>query len=198
VYPHRIVVVIRHLLGIGPSRAHVAGLTVMMESLVSMDDGMRLMSVRFVCVQRRSDAGRDHPERSQGHDNAAPRQLHRSDYGWVLYGPSSRYTNEMKRAITAVVIVGLTLTVALRAHDSFRIVGTITKLADTELSVKTKESKTFVIAVKKYTDVWRDKKKVDARELKVGVSVVVDALGDTENDLEAQDITIVPEIKSSR
>jgi len=45
---------------------------------------------------------------------------------------------------------------------------------------------------------WRGKKKVPATELKVGLSVVVDAMGDSEEELEAQDIMIVPRLKSSR
>ena len=45
---------------------------------------------------------------------------------------------------------------------------------------------------------WRGKKKVPPTELKVGLSVVVDAMGDSALDLEAQDITIVPPLKFSK
>ena len=102
----------------------------------------------------------------------------------------------MTRHIIWLSIVAIVFgAVSLRAHDSFRIVGSITKLSDTELSVKNRDSKTFVIALRKSTYVWRDKKKVPATELRVGLSVVVDALGDSEQELEAQDITIVPPMK---
>jgi hypothetical protein len=100
--------------------------------------------------------------------------------------------------ITLIIVAVLLGAVSLRAHDSFRIIGNITSLTDTELSVKNKDSKTFVIALSKATYVWRGKKKVPATELKVGLSVVVDAMGDSALDLEAQDITIVPPLKFSK
>ena len=105
----------------------------------------------------------------------------------------------LKPTITTLIIVAVLLgAVSLRAHDSFRIIGNITSLTDTELSVKNKDNQTYVIARSKTTDVWRDKKKVPATELKVGLSVVVDAMGDSALDLEAQDIRIVPPLKSSK
>ncbi len=85
-----------------------------------------------------------------------------------------------------------------RAHDSYRVIGNITNLTDSELTVKNKDNKTFVIALSKATYVWRGKKKVPSTELKVGLSVVVDAMGDSDQELEAQDIMIVPPLKSSR
>jgi co-chaperonin GroES (HSP10) len=100
--------------------------------------------------------------------------------------------------ITLTIVAVLLGAVSLRAHDSFRIIGNITSLTDTELSVKNKDSKTFVIALSKATYVWRGKKKVPSTELKVGLSVVVDAMGDSALDLEAQDITIVPPLKFSK
>ena len=105
----------------------------------------------------------------------------------------------LKPTITTLIIVAVLLgAVSLRAHDSFRIIGIITSLTDTELSVKNKDNQTYVIARSKTTDVWRDKKKVPATELKVGLSVVVDAMGDSDRELEAQDIMIVPPLKSSK
>ena len=105
----------------------------------------------------------------------------------------------LKPTIITLTIVAVVLgAVSLRAHDSFRIIGNITSLSDTELSVKNKDNQTFVIALNKATGVWRGKKKVPATELKVGLSVVVDAMGDSALDLEAQDIRIVPPLKSSK
>ena len=104
----------------------------------------------------------------------------------------------LKPTIIALTIVSVLLgAVSLRAHDSFRIIGNITALTGTELSVRNKDNKTFVIALSNAT-VWRGKKKVPATELKVGLSVVVDAMGDSALDLEAQDITIVPPLKFSK
>ena len=84
------------------------------------------------------------------------------------------------------------------AHDEFRFVGTLVKMdaARNRVSVKSKEAngkeETVVIAITKQTAITRDKKKIDKAELKVGVNVVVDALGDDYDNLEALEIRIVP------
>jgi len=93
--------------------------------------------------------------------------------------------------ITAVLILGAA---QLWAHDNFRVIGTISKLQATQVDVKTKDGATVSIEIDKQTLVWRDKKKVPATELKMGLSVVVDAYGDSEEDLLALDVTIVPPI----
>src|SRR5688572_23985799 len=80
------------------------------------------------------------------------------------------------------------------AHDQFRIVGTISKVEKTQLQVKTAESKTYAIKLDSQTLVSRGKDKVKVTELQVGRSVVVDALGDTEDDLVALEIRLVPAI----
>ena len=82
----------------------------------------------------------------------------------------------------------------LRAHEHFRVIGTVTKLEKTEIGVKNKGGKTLSISMDKQTKVNIDKKKVTTAELKVGQSVVVDAYGDDEFDLLAVDIRIVPAI----
>jgi hypothetical protein len=51
--------------------------------------------------------------------------------------------------------------------------------------------------MKKDTLIYRDKQKVAATELKVGRSVVVDALGDSFDDLVALEVNIVPAIVPS-
>ena len=107
----------------------------------------------------------------------------------------------MKNALAILVVgamaVGMT---SLSAHENFRIIGTITKVTDRELDVKNRDSKTFTIALTTRTIVKRDKEKAElpVSVLKVGQSVVVNAYGDNESDLEALDIRIVPPIGSSR
>jgi hypothetical protein len=86
----------------------------------------------------------------------------------------------------------------LAAHDDYRIVGTITKIKDKQLEVKTKEGKTFSIGINDLTLVKRDKAKVSATELKVSASVVVDARGDSEQDLMAVEVRIVPVIAAAK
>ena len=77
------------------------------------------------------------------------------------------------------------------AHDEFRIIGTVTARQPTGIAVKNKDGKTTLIAIDKQTLISRDKKKVDAAELKTGRYVVVDAIGDTEKDLLALEVRLV-------
>ncbi|MEQ1760076.1 MAG: hypothetical protein ABL986_17300 [Vicinamibacterales bacterium] len=83
----------------------------------------------------------------------------------------------------------------LVAHEEFRVVGTVTTRQATQIVVKATDGGTVAIAVNKQTRVTRDKKSVDLAELKPGVTVVVDALGDSEDDLLAVDVQIVPPIQ---
>jgi hypothetical protein len=84
----------------------------------------------------------------------------------------------------------------LAAHEHFRIVGVITRINATEMDVKNKESKTYTVDINKKTVVRRDKEKTELglSALKIGLTVVVDAYGDDEFDLEALDVRIVPAI----
>jgi biopolymer transport protein ExbD len=95
-------------------------------------------------------------------------------------------------------MLGLTIALAaaapLFAHDNFRIIGTLTRVQKTLIDVKHADGKTITIKVDKQTEFVRDKKKVDASEVKTGLSVVVDAYGDSEKDLLALEIRIVPPI----
>lgn len=100
-----------------------------------------------------------------------------------------------RRFLIAGMLAGLALSAApLGAHDDYRVVGTITKIVGKQLDVKTKEGKTFSMAMTDRTQVRRDKTKTTAAELKVGLSVVVDARGDSEQDLMAEAVRIVPAI----
>jgi hypothetical protein len=81
------------------------------------------------------------------------------------------------------------------AHDEVRVIGAIVRRQDASIQVKTAAGKTFSIAFNKDTKISRDKKTAQSSELKAGVTVVVDALGDSEDDLVAQEVRIVPAIK---
>lgn len=80
------------------------------------------------------------------------------------------------------------------AHDEFRIIGTVAKYQDSRLQVKNREGKTRSVRLDRQTLITRDKKKVEPKELTAGLSVVVDAYGDTEDDSLALEIRIVPPI----
>jgi hypothetical protein len=104
-----------------------------------------------------------------------------------------------RRRFTGALVAFLAVSgVALRAHDEFRFVGTVVSMdaAKNRLGVKFKEAngkeETVQIAIKSTTEITRDKKKVPKTALKAGISVVVDALGDDYNTLEALEIRIVP------
>ena len=94
----------------------------------------------------------------------------------------------------ATVIAVLLAGVGARAHDEFRIIGTITAAQPTQVQVKSREGKMLAIKVNDETLVFRDNKKVGKAELKAGRFVVVDALGDTIEDSLALEVRIVPSL----
>jgi hypothetical protein len=100
----------------------------------------------------------------------------------------------MIRITVAGIVAALVLGVAsLSAHDNYRIIGTVVKLAGTTLDVKqSKDGQTVSMEMTKTSRVTRDKKKVATTELKAGIHVVVDARGDTILDLDIVEVRIVP------
>ena len=100
----------------------------------------------------------------------------------------------MIRITMAGVLAALVLSVAsLSAHDNYRIIGTVVKLAGTTLEVKqAKDGKTVDMEMTKTSRVTKDKKKVTTAELKAGTNVVVDARGDSILDLDVVEVRIVP------
>jgi len=99
-------------------------------------------------------------------------------------------------AISAVVLL-LALTSATFAHDEFRFIGTVTKIDTargrvTMKVIENKKEETIEIALTPKTEITRDKKRVARSELKAGLYLVVDALGDDYDSLEAVEIRIVP------
>ena len=106
----------------------------------------------------------------------------------------------MRRLLPAVLLaVALTNAVPLHAHYEFRIVGTVSKLTKTQIDVKQiKDGKIIEIDVNEKTKVTKDKKPVAYAQIKVGGSVVVEALGDSILDLEAIEIRLVPPIQMEK
>jgi hypothetical protein len=78
-----------------------------------------------------------------------------------------------------VVAVLLSGAVSVNAHEQFRIIGKIVKFEKLQLVVDTAYSERFVLNLQEGTPIQRDKKRVSAKELKAGRSVVVDVSGDT-------------------
>ncbi len=101
----------------------------------------------------------------------------------------------MRIFFSSLVLFALALVAwPVSAHEEFRIIGTLTRVQDRQIDVRTKDSKTIAVKLDKQTVVTRDKKKVAVTQLKNGQSVVVDALGDDESDLLALEVRIVPAI----
>jgi hypothetical protein len=86
----------------------------------------------------------------------------------------------------------------LRAHDDFRVIGTLETRQDSKIVVKKADGKKVSIRIDKQTEITQDKKKVEASALKAGQSLVVDAYGDNEDDSLAIEIRIVPPIRQGK
>ena len=97
-------------------------------------------------------------------------------------------------ALSTILMLAVT---QLLAHERFRIVGTVTKRTATEIEVKTKGDKKVGMDFDEKTVFLRDKKKVPVTAVKVGSSVVIDALGHDESDLVAEVVRLVPPIPAS-
>jgi hypothetical protein len=79
------------------------------------------------------------------------------------------------------------------AHEEYRVIGTVTRVSAKVLDVKqTRDGKTLSMKLDAATLVTRDKEKVGVAALKTGQSVVVDASGDSLEDLVALEVRIVP------
>ncbi len=102
----------------------------------------------------------------------------------------------MLRQTIGFTLLVLLMTVAaapvLAAHDEFRIIGTVTKVTSKAIAVKQKDGKVVEMDMDKQTKFTRDKKPVKLSDVKVGGSVVVDALGDSILDLTVIEVRLVP------
>jgi len=77
-------------------------------------------------------------------------------------------------------------------HEKFKIVGTVVKVQPTEVAVKAVDGATYEIDMDDGTVVTdRQHKKLDKKELKAGVKVVVQALGHDMFDLVAFEVQLV-------
>lgn len=100
----------------------------------------------------------------------------------------------MRRLTIAMLAAVMLAGGVASAHDEFRIIGTVASYKANVLAVKKKEGQTVSIRLDKQTLITKDKKKVAPADLTAGVTVVVDAYGDYEDDSLALEIRIVPPI----
>jgi hypothetical protein len=96
----------------------------------------------------------------------------------------------MRSWLIALVLVGVAT--ALSAHEKFKIVGTVVNLKADEVAVKAIDGATYEIDFPDNTVVTdKNHKKLARKELKVGLRVVVMALGHDMFDLEAFEVQLV-------
>ena len=101
-------------------------------------------------------------------------------------------------AAVLVAFVALATT-PVHAHDEFRFVGTVAKVDSVKarFSIKFRDQgKDETVEIQLYAGsiITRDGKNVPRTELKPGLTVVVDALGDDYDSLEAVMVRIVPPV----
>jgi hypothetical protein len=99
-----------------------------------------------------------------------------------------------RRFMMVAVLVALTVgTSALFAHDDYRIIGVVERVTAKTIDVKqTKDGTVISMQLDADTIVTRDKRKVDRAEVKVGLHVVVDARGDSLDELTVVELRLVP------
>ena len=103
----------------------------------------------------------------------------------------------MRRLFIVVILSALVAgSGVLFAHDEFRIIGIVVSYRQNVLAVKKKEGQTVSIRVDRQTLVTKDKKKITPADLTAGLTVVVDAYGDYEDDSLALEIRVVPPIQA--
>jgi len=98
-----------------------------------------------------------------------------------------------RRLITAILALSIVSIAPASAHEKFRIIGKITRVSSSVLDVKqTKDGKVILMFMPATITVMRNKTKGSMKDLKAGLNVVVDAIGDDLDDLEVVTVRIVP------
>ena len=102
----------------------------------------------------------------------------------------------LRKLLGSLALAALVSTSMVSAHEQFRVIGKIVKFENWQLGVETSYGETFVFRIHEYTPIWRDKKPVTAKELKVGGSVFVDVSADSlyDDDRFIVGVTLVPPI----
>ena len=96
----------------------------------------------------------------------------------------------MRPWLIALVFAGVVA--ALSAHEKFKIVGTVVNVKTDEVAVKAIDGATYEIDFLENTAVTdKNHKRLDRKELKPGLKVVVLALGHDMFDLEAYEVQLV-------
>ena len=98
-----------------------------------------------------------------------------------------------RRMMTSLLTALFVPVASLRAHPNYRIIGTIESVTTKTIAVKqTRDGRIIAMEMDNESRVTRDKKDVSRTALKPGLSVVVDACGDSLEDLLVMEIRLVP------
>ena len=104
-----------------------------------------------------------------------------------------------KIAIALTIAAAFAASVGLHAHERYRIVGTVTQVASDQITVKqVKDNALIEMDIDQNTKVTRNGKAAKLADVKVGGSVVIEALGDSILDLIVLEIRLVPAIPSTK
>jgi hypothetical protein len=105
----------------------------------------------------------------------------------------------MTKLGAALLIAAMSAGAPLSAHDRYRIIGTVTKITSDEITVRQAKDNALVeMDHDKKTKVTRDGKVAKITDVKVGSTVVIDALGDSILDLVVLEIRLVPPIPATK
>jgi hypothetical protein len=98
---------------------------------------------------------------------------------------------------TAILVAGFlaATSVAAFAHEEFRLVGVVTKVGQGSFGVKPQGKPELAVKHDRQTAIMRDGKKIGMMNVKPGETAVVDALGDSMEDMLAIEVRIVPPVK---
>jgi len=93
-------------------------------------------------------------------------------------------------ALGVVLAAALAIPFAVRAHEGHphKVMGTVTARNGNDVEVKTPDGKSLTVVLTDKTTFSRNKQKVDGTDVKAGVRVVVDVVG--EKDMTAKAVTL--------
>jgi hypothetical protein len=98
----------------------------------------------------------------------------------------------MKRIVALGVVLAAALAIpfAVRAHEghAHKVMGTVTARHGNDVELKTPDGKSLTVVLTDKTTFSRNKQKVDGADVKAGVRVVVDVVG--EKDMTAKAVTL--------
>ena len=95
-----------------------------------------------------------------------------------------------KWILGVALAAALTIPVVARAHPghAHKVMGTVTARNGNDVEVKTPDGKSLTVVLTDKTTFSRNKQKVDGADVKAGVRVVVDVVG--EKDMTAKAVTL--------